>query len=97
MSLRNSQGYSWQYRFRDLNSSSDDGKVHFQLVFKDDRSLNAEKLETKVYLAVANKEKTPFQEVESDEVLAIAYNLHAFLVTKIVAADPDFIKKNPLL
>ncbi|KAK6760438.1 hypothetical protein RB195_021780 [Necator americanus] len=77
------KSYIWQYRFRDLHSSSDDGKVHVQLVFRDDRSLDPAKLETK--------------DIECDEVLAVTYNLHSFLVTKIVAADPDFLKMNPLL
>lgn len=44
------QSYVWHYRFRDLHSSSDDGKVHVQFVFKDERSLNPGKLETKVPL-----------------------------------------------
>ncbi|CAJ0608850.1 unnamed protein product [Cylicocyclus nassatus] len=77
------KSYVWQYRFRDLHSSSDDGKVHVQLVFRDERSLDPAKLETK--------------DIECDEVLAVTYNLHSFLVTKIVAADPDFLKQNPLL
>ena len=38
-----------------------------------------------------------FEDIECDEVLAIAFSLHAFLATKIVAADPDFLKQNPLL
>ncbi|CAI4232633.1 unnamed protein product [Auanema sp. JU1783] len=77
------KSYVWQYRFRDLHSSSDDGKVHVQLVFKDERCLTQDKLETK--------------EIESDEVITIAFNLHSFLITKVVAADPEFIKQNPLL
>ncbi|VDO60127.1 unnamed protein product [Heligmosomoides polygyrus] len=77
------KSYVWHYRFRDLHSSSDDGKVHVQFVFKDERSLNPGKLETK--------------DIECDEVLAVAYNVHSFLVTKIVAADPEFLKQNPLL
>uniref|UniRef100_A0A1I7X3F8 PH domain-containing protein n=1 Tax=Heterorhabditis bacteriophora TaxID=37862 RepID=A0A1I7X3F8_HETBA len=77
------KSYAWQYRFRDLHSSSDDGKMHVQLVFKDERSLDPNKLEVK--------------DIECDEVIAIAYNLHSFMVTKIVAADPDFLKQNPLL
>ncbi|KJH43279.1 PDZ/DHR/GLGF domain protein [Dictyocaulus viviparus] len=75
--------YAWQYRFRDLHSSSDDGKVHVQLVFKDERSMDPAKLEVK--------------EIECDEVLAVVYNIHSFLVTKIVASDPEFLKQNPLL
>ncbi|WKY14212.1 hypothetical protein Q1695_000056 [Nippostrongylus brasiliensis] len=77
------KSYVWHYRFRDLHSCSDDGKVHVQFVFKDERSLNPGKLETK--------------DIECDEVLAVAFNIHSFLVTKIVAADPDFLKQNPLL
>uniref|UniRef100_A0A0K0DQ06 EGF-like domain-containing protein n=1 Tax=Angiostrongylus cantonensis TaxID=6313 RepID=A0A0K0DQ06_ANGCA len=77
------KSYVWQYRFRDLHSSSDDGKVRVQLVFRDERSLDPGKLEVK--------------DIECDEVLAVVFNIHSFLVTKIVAADPDFLKLNPLL
>ncbi|KAK5972016.1 hypothetical protein GCK32_018774 [Trichostrongylus colubriformis] len=77
------KSYVWHYRFRDLHSSADDGKVHVLLMFKDERSLNPGKLEPK--------------DIECDEVLAVAYNIHSFLITKIVAADPDFLKQNPLL
>ncbi|KAJ1360775.1 hypothetical protein KIN20_019833 [Parelaphostrongylus tenuis] len=76
------KSYVWQYRFRDLHSSSDDGKVRVQLVFRDERSLDPGKLEVK--------------DIECDEVLAVVFNIHSFLVTKIVAADPDFLKVNPL-
>uniref|UniRef100_A0A7I4YTR3 PDZ domain-containing protein n=1 Tax=Haemonchus contortus TaxID=6289 RepID=A0A7I4YTR3_HAECO len=77
------KSYVWHYRFRDLHSSSDDGKVHVQFMFKDERSLNPGKLESK--------------DIECDEVLAVAFNVHSFLITKIVASDPDFLKQNPLL
>ncbi|CAJ0567610.1 unnamed protein product, partial [Mesorhabditis spiculigera] len=76
------KSYAWQYRFRDLHSSSDDGKVLVQLVFNDPRSLDPSKLETK--------------DMECEEVLAVVYNLHAFLIAKIVASDPEFLKQNPL-
>ncbi|CAJ0934598.1 unnamed protein product, partial [Mesorhabditis belari] len=76
------KSYAWQYRFRDLHSSSDDGKVLVQLVFNDDRSLDPKKLETK--------------DMECEEVLTVVYNLQAFLLAKIVAVDPEFLKQNPL-
>ncbi|GMT03422.1 hypothetical protein PENTCL1PPCAC_25596, partial [Pristionchus entomophagus] len=77
------KSYAWQYRFRDLHSSSDDGKVHVQFVFKDDRSLSQNRLETK--------------DVECDEAVAVAFTIHSFLMAKMFATDPSFLKNNPLL
>ncbi|PAV70237.1 hypothetical protein WR25_18579 [Diploscapter pachys] len=76
------KSYVWQYRFRDLHSSTDDGIMTFELVFKDERSLAENKLERKV--------------VECDQLMTLVFNMHAFFLAKIVAADPDFLKKNPL-
>ncbi|CAB3400349.1 unnamed protein product [Caenorhabditis bovis] len=71
------KSYIWQYRFRDLNAVADDGKLCVQLSFHDERSLNAEKIE----------------DIECEDVVTIAFNLHSFVLAKIVSSDPDYLKQ----
>ncbi|EJD76531.1 gamma-1-syntrophin [Loa loa] len=74
--------YSWQYRFCDLESSSDDGKIRLRLTFRDPRSSSNDNLEIK--------------DIDSDELLFIVYTMHAFYVTKVIGTDPDYLKIIPL-
>ncbi|KHN77527.1 Gamma-1-syntrophin [Toxocara canis] len=74
--------YTWQYRFSDLDSSTDDGKIRLRLVFRDERNPANCGLETK--------------DIDSDEVLSIVYTMHAFYIAKIIASDPDYLKTIPL-
>lgn len=46
----NLQRYSWQYRFLDLYSSSDDGKIRLQLQFRDERNGPENEIVTKVII-----------------------------------------------
>ncbi|VIO89150.1 Uncharacterized protein BM_BM3655 [Brugia malayi] len=75
--------YSWQYRFCDLESSSDDGKIRLRLIFRDMRSSSSNNLEIK--------------DIDSDELLFIVYTMHAFYVTKVIGTDPDYLKTVPLI
>uniref|UniRef100_A0AAF5PL89 PDZ domain-containing protein n=1 Tax=Wuchereria bancrofti TaxID=6293 RepID=A0AAF5PL89_WUCBA len=75
--------YSWQYRFCDLESSSDDGKIRLRLIFRDMRSSSSNNLEIK--------------DIDSDELLFIVYTMHAFYVTKVIGTDPDYLKTVPLM
>ncbi|MFH4976711.1 hypothetical protein AB6A40_003420 [Gnathostoma spinigerum] len=74
--------YIWQYRFYDLDSSADDGKIRLVLSFRDERS-------TDNGVEVKN--------IESDEILPIVFTMHAFYVTKVIATEPDYLKTIPLI
>uniref|UniRef100_F1L160 Gamma-2-syntrophin n=1 Tax=Ascaris suum TaxID=6253 RepID=F1L160_ASCSU len=74
--------YAWQYRFSDLDSSTDDGRIRLRLVFRDERNSSSNGLETK--------------DIDSDEVLSIVYTMHAFYIAKTIASDPDYLKTIPL-
>ncbi|KAL3990519.1 PDZ domain (Also known as DHR or GLGF) family protein [Acanthocheilonema viteae] len=76
------KSYSWQYRFCDLESSSDDGKIRLRLIFRDARSSSSNNLEIK--------------DIDTDELSSIVYTIHAFYVTKIIGTDPDYLKTIPL-
>ncbi|CAD6189149.1 unnamed protein product [Caenorhabditis auriculariae] len=77
------KSYLWQYRFRDLQSCADDGKLCVQMAFFDDRSLNSDKIEVK--------------DIECEDVSTVVFNLHSFILAKVVATDPDFLKVNRLV
>ncbi|CAO4385985.1 unnamed protein product [Caenorhabditis nigoni] len=74
------KSYIWQYRFRDLQAVADDGKLCVQLSFSDDRSLNADRIEVK--------------DIECEDVVTVVFNLHSFVLAKIVSTDPDYLKAN---
>lgn len=74
------KSYLWQYRFQDIHSVCDDGKLCVQMAFHDDRSLSSDKIETK--------------DVEAEDVLLVVFNLHSFVLAKIVASDPEYLKSN---
>lgn len=73
--------YIWQFSFDDLVSSSDDGKMRLELIFR-----NPEK----------GKESKETKEMECDQVLSIVYTLHSFYVTLMMGIDPEFLKASPL-
>ncbi|KAE9546894.1 hypothetical protein FO519_009893, partial [Halicephalobus sp. NKZ332] len=73
--------YIWQFSFEDLVSSSDDGKMRLELIFR-----NPEK----------GKEFKETKEMECDQVLSIVYTLHAFYITLMMGIDPEFLKASPL-
>ncbi|MCP9264987.1 Gamma-1-syntrophin [Dirofilaria immitis] len=75
--------YSWQYRFCDLESSSDDGKIRLRLIFRDSRNSSNNNLQ--------------IMDIDSDELLFIVYTMHAFYVTKIIGTDPEYLKTIPLM
>ncbi|VDN51667.1 unnamed protein product [Dracunculus medinensis] len=75
--------YTWQYRFMDLDSSSDDGKIRLRLAFCNERGKN-------------NENGLQIKDIDSDEVLSIVYTMHAFYITKIIASDPEYLKTIPL-
>ncbi|VDK67108.1 unnamed protein product [Onchocerca ochengi] len=75
--------YSWQYRFCDLESSCDDGKIRLRLIFRDARASSNNGLQ--------------IRDIDSDELLFIVYTIHAFYVTKVIATDPDYLKTIPLM
>uniref|UniRef100_A0A915PJX2 PDZ domain-containing protein n=1 Tax=Setaria digitata TaxID=48799 RepID=A0A915PJX2_9BILA len=70
-----------KYRFCDLESSSDDGKIRLRLVFRDARNPS---------------NSLQIRDIDSDELLFIVYTLHAFYVSKVIATDPDYLKAVPL-
>uniref|UniRef100_A0AC34GN74 PDZ domain-containing protein n=1 Tax=Panagrolaimus sp. ES5 TaxID=591445 RepID=A0AC34GN74_9BILA len=73
--------YIWQYGFDEVVSSSDDGKMRLELIFKETTKLRESK-ETK--------------EIECDQVLSVVYTLHSFYVTLMMGSDPEFLKASPL-
>uniref|UniRef100_A0A915CM53 PDZ domain-containing protein n=1 Tax=Ditylenchus dipsaci TaxID=166011 RepID=A0A915CM53_9BILA len=81
--------YLWQYKLDALENSSDDGKMRIQLIFRDDgiygnepASLYRAHLETK--------------DIVCDQIQSVVFTLHAFYITKIMGADPEFLKSLPL-
>ncbi|KAI6180488.1 Gamma-1-syntrophin [Aphelenchoides besseyi] len=74
--------YIWQYGFEELESSSDDGKMRLQLVYK---------LQTPNPFSALD-----VKEIECDQILAVVFTMHAFYVTKIMGADPEHLKATPL-
>ncbi|KAI6243867.1 Gamma-1-syntrophin [Aphelenchoides fujianensis] len=74
--------YNWQYGFDELESSSDDGKMRLQLVFRSQSPNPFSKFDVK--------------EIECDQILAVVFTMHAFYVTKTIGADPEFLKQTPL-
>lgn len=75
--------YAWLYRFSDLESSSDDGKIRLRLIFRNEQE--------------TSDNTRHIKDIDSDELLSIVYTLHAFYVTKVIATDPDFLKTIPLI
>lgn len=37
-----------------------------------------------------------FQDIECDQILFVVFTLHAFYITKIMGADPDYLRSLPL-
>ncbi|CAK5128363.1 unnamed protein product [Meloidogyne enterolobii] len=80
-----SKSYIWQYGFSELESSSDDGKMRVQFIFRNDavaQAIDVRQLDVK--------------DIECDEPLALVFTLHSFYIAKIMGADPEFLQDLPL-
>ncbi|KAL7069908.1 hypothetical protein ACQ4LE_010715 [Meloidogyne hapla] len=80
-----SKSYIWQYGFSELESSSDDGKMRVQFIFRNDaiaQAIGVRQLDVK--------------DIECDEPLALVFTLHSFYIAKIMGADPEFLQDLPL-
>uniref|UniRef100_A0A915NNF6 Syntrophin split Pleckstrin homology (PH) domain-containing protein n=1 Tax=Meloidogyne floridensis TaxID=298350 RepID=A0A915NNF6_9BILA len=67
-----SKSYIWQYGFSELESSSDDGKMRVQFIFRNDavaQAIDVRQLDVK--------------DIECDEPLALVFTLHSFYIAKV--------------
>uniref|UniRef100_A0A0N4ZUF9 PDZ domain-containing protein n=1 Tax=Parastrongyloides trichosuri TaxID=131310 RepID=A0A0N4ZUF9_PARTI len=72
--------YVWNYKFSELENSSDDGKIRLHMVFRNSRLGNT--LEVK--------------DIECDQVISLIMTLHSFYIAKIMGVHPDYLKVMPL-
>uniref|UniRef100_A0A914UYL8 PDZ domain-containing protein n=1 Tax=Plectus sambesii TaxID=2011161 RepID=A0A914UYL8_9BILA len=72
--------YIWQYRFSQLQTSADDGKMRMQLVFRNPDSPDGKDV----------------KDLDCAEIYPLVYTMHAFYLAKIIGQDPDFLKTAPL-
>uniref|UniRef100_A0A0K0E3J8 PDZ domain-containing protein n=1 Tax=Strongyloides stercoralis TaxID=6248 RepID=A0A0K0E3J8_STRER len=74
--------YIWNYKFSDLENSSDDGKIRLHLVFKK--------------IIHNQKEVIEVKDIECDQVINLIMTLHSFYIAKIMGVYPDYLKVMPL-
>jgi hypothetical protein len=88
--IEKKKSYIWQYGFSELESSSDDGKMRVQFIFRNDaiaQAIGVRQLDVKVKFNIFKyKNNNIFikKDIECDEPLALVYTLHALYVAKVI-------------
>ncbi|KFD55560.1 hypothetical protein M513_03612 [Trichuris suis] len=72
--------YLWWYKFSDLRSTADDGKLRVRLVFYNKRCENEQHIVN----------------LDCTDLIRLVFYLHAYLLARIMSVDPDFLNlKSP--
>ncbi|KAI1724340.1 PDZ domain (Also known as DHR or GLGF) domain-containing protein [Ditylenchus destructor] len=85
--------YLWQYKLSELENSSDDGKMRIQFIFRDDSNQSTVNFSSE---PMVYRSSLDTKDVECDQLQSVVFTLHAFYITKIMGADPEFLKSLPL-